>query len=262
MQSNAPRFETVEVDAHGPVGRLRLNRPSTRNALNLQLVQDIMASVRWFNDQRHVKAVVISGNGKGFCSGFDLKNFSPDASPEDIRSIVAVGEELARTILRMRPISIAAVHGHCVGGGVVVAGACDFRYASEDASFMLPETALGIPRAFSGVPILARELGPLMTAEFVLLCEFMPARRALELGMLNDVVPGDALEERWMRTTDVITQRSHLVLEMTKQQLVAARESLVSGTHAFPDAHLLYSGLRDEDSRRTREEYVKRLGKL
>lgn len=261
MRSDAPRFDTVEVEVQGSVGRLRLNRPATRNALNLQLTQDIIGAVRWFNDQRHVKAVVISGNGKGFCSGFDLTNFSPDAAPEDIRGIVALGEELARTVLRMRPISIAAVHGHCVGGGVVLAGACDFRYASEDASFMLPETALGIPLAWSGVPLLTRELGPLMTTEFVLLCEFMPARRALELGMLNDVVPGDALEARWQRTADVIAQRSHLVLEMTKQQMVAARDSLVSSAHAFADAHLLYSGLRDEDSRRSQKDYMERLRK-
>lgn len=256
MQSNIPVFDTIEITLDGATGRLQLNRPATRNAFNRQMMQDIIDGARWLNGRSDIKVVVFGGNGAGFCSGFDLNNFSPDASPEEVRSIVALGSELTDVVLHMRAITIAAVHGHCIGGGVVLAAACDFRYASEDATFLLPETALGIPLAWGGIPLLVRELGPLMATEFTLLCEFMPADRALRLGMLNDVVPRQMLEDRVGRSTETLLLRSSLVLEATKQQIMAARESLVSGANAFADAHLLYSGLRDGASQNARAAYL------
>lgn len=256
MLSNTPAFNTIEITLDGVVGHLRLNRPATRNAFNRQMMQDIIDGARWLNGQADIKVVVFAGNGPGFCSGFDLGNFSSSASPEEVRSIVSLGSELTDVILHMRAITIASVHGHCIGGGVVLAAACDFRYASEDASFMLPEAALGIPLAWGGIPLLVRELGPLMATEFTLLCEFMPADRALRLGMLNDVVPRKMLEDRVGRSIETLVLRSSLVLEATKQQIMAARESLVSSANAFADAHLLYSGLRDEASRDARLAYL------
>jgi enoyl-CoA hydratase/carnithine racemase len=254
-----PVMDTVALSVDGGVARLRLNRPDTRNAFNLQLVQDIIEATRWINDQHDIKVVVISGNGAGFSSGFDLDSFNDAVAPETVRSMVARGRDLIETVMHMRPITIAAVHGACVGGGVALAAACDFRYASDDASLFLPETALGIPMAWGSIPFLVREMGPLMATEFALLCETLSAQRALELGMFNDVVGYDHLEQRVSETADVLIKRSSLVLEMTKQQICAAREAMVSGAHSFADAHLLYSALKDADSQDTRADYLRNL---
>jgi len=258
MRNDIPIFETIQISVDDRLGQLRLDRPHTRNALNRRMIQDIIAAARWFNQQPDIKVVVISGNGPDFCSGFDLQNFSVDAPPEEIRNIVALGRELSEAVIRMRPITIASVHRHCVGGGVVLAGVCDFRYASEDASFWLPETAIGIPLAWAGIPLLVREIGPLMATELTLLCEKMPASKALALGMLNDVVPREKLDDRTARTVKTLLQHSHLVLEATKQQITAAREALVSSAYSFTDAHLLYAGLCDPESRSKRIKYLEK----
>ncbi len=254
--------DSVIVEAEGAIGTMTLNRPDALNAFNRELMEDIIAATRWFNDRPEVKVVVVRGSGSSFCAGFDLQYFSSLASPEAVRDVVALGRPLADAVARMRATTIASVHGHCVGGGVVLAAACDFRYASADALFHLPETALGIPLAWGGIPWLVREMGPLRAAEFVLLCERLSAQRVESLGLLNAVLGSkDQLDEHVSRIADTLAQRSRLVLETTKQQIHAAREELAANHYSFCDAHILHSAFTDEESSECRSSYLAALAK-
>jgi len=253
---------SVIVGADGPIGTLTLNRPQALNAFDRVLMEDIIAAARWFDTQRQVKVVIIQGEGRAFCAGFDLEHFSSLASPEAVRDVVALGRPLADAVARMRATTIAAIHGHCVGGGVVLAAACDFRYASPDARFHLPETALGIPLAWGGIPWLVREIGPLRATEFVLLCKRIDAATAAEFGLLNAVLPSkEALLQQVRSTAETLAQRSHLVLQATKQQVSAARDELAANHYSFCDAHLLHSAFTDEESRQSRQDYLDGLTK-
>lgn len=253
---------SVVVNVNGPVGTLTLNRPQALNAFDRILMEDIIAAARWFDTQEEVKVVIVQGEGRAFCAGFDLQHFSSLASPNAVREVVALGRPLADAVARMRATTIAAVHGHCVGGGVVLATACDFRYASVDARFHLPETALGIPLAWGGVPWLVREIGPMRAMEFVLLCERIDAATAVDMGLLNAVLPSrEALLQQVRNTADTLARRSRLVLEATKQQVSAARDELAANHYSFCDAHLLHSAFTDEESRQSRLDYLDGLTK-
>lgn len=253
---------SVVVNVNGPVGTLTLNRPQALNAFDRILMEDIIAAARWFDTQEEVKVVIVQGEGRAFCAGFDLQHFSSLASPNAVREVVALGRPLADAVARMRATTIAAVHGHCVGGGVVLATACDFRYASVDARFHLPETALGIPLAWGGVPWLVREIGPMRAMEFVLLCERIDAATAADMGLLNAVLPSrEALLQQVRNTADTLARRSRLVLEATKQQVSAARDELAANHYSFCDAYLLHSAFTDEESRQSRLDYLDGLTK-
>jgi enoyl-CoA hydratase/carnithine racemase len=252
-------LETVEIVANGEIGYLRLNRTQALNAFNLTLMKEIVSAAEWFDDNKEIKVVVIEGNGRSFCAGFDMDYFSEMASPEKIREIVDLGNKLANKVTKMRTVTIASVQGHCIGGGVVLMGACDFRYASKTASFLLPETQLGIPLAWGGIPRLMREIGPLRTAEFTLLAERISASDALSMGMLNEVLEEAALKDRVSVVANRLASLSSLVIETTKQQLVAAKEELASNAYSYCDAHLLHTALLDEGSKATRQRYVQEM---
>ena len=256
MTRAAEDLETVQLVVEGEIGHMRLNRTQALNAFNLTLMQDIVSAAEWFDEHNNVKVVIIEGNGRSFCAGFDMNYFSEMASPENIRNIVDLGNKLANKVTRMRAVTIASVHGHCIGGGVVLMGACDFRYASKTASFLLPETQLGIPLAWGGIPRLMREVGPLKTAEFTLLDEKISADQALSMGMLNEVHEESALKGRVDSVAKRLASLSKLVIETTKQQLVAAKEELASNAYSYGDAHLLHTALLDEESKATRQRYV------
>ena len=259
MTRSNQSLETVEIVVDGEIGHLRLNRTQALNAFNLPLMKDIISAAEWFDEHKEIKVVIVEGNGRSFCAGFDMDYFSELASPEQIREIVDLGNKLANKVTKMRAVTIASVHGHCIGGGVVLMGACDFRYASINASFLLPETQLGIPLAWGGIPRLMREIGPLRTAEFTLLAERITSQEALNMGMLNEVHEDAALKDRVSVVANRLASLSSLVIETTKQQLVAAKEELASNAYSYCDAHLLHTALLDEESKATRQRYVQQM---
>ena len=157
----------VEVDGAGTIGRLTLARPEKLNTLSRAVLEELTAAATWFDGQPDVKVVVVTGAGRAFSAGFDLddRTWAELGAPE--RS-TAVGRAMAEAIGGMRAVTIAAIRGHCIGGGVVLAAACDLRVASITATFRIPEVDLGIPLFWTGVPRLVREIGPALTKELVM----------------------------------------------------------------------------------------------
>jgi enoyl-CoA hydratase/carnithine racemase len=191
-------FETIKAEIDGALGRLTLNRPERLNAMNRAMLRELVEAARWFDEQREVRVVVVSGAGRAFCAGADLKD-SPAleavAASEKSwlyrREAAQYGRRMADAIEQMRATTIARLHGHIVGGGVVLAAACDLRIASEDARFSIPEIELGIPLAWGGIPRLVREIGPAMTKELVMTCRQFTPQEAKAMGFVNRVVPFD-----------------------------------------------------------------------
>jgi len=253
--------ETICISVSGAIGELRLNRPTVRNALNNDLIKAVTEAVQWFNDQSEIKVVIFSGEGKSFCSGFDLAQFSEKNDTEAVRNTIDSGGKLINAIVSMRPVTIAAVHSHCIGGGVLIAMACDFRYVSNCATFKLPETDIGIPLAWGGVPLLTREMGPLLATDFILTCRELTASEALAYRMINRVINLDALSSNTMDLAKRLANHSSLVLEITKSQLKAARIDICSDAGSFSEAHLVHSALLDEKSKKVRSDYIKKISK-
>ena len=177
-----PRLTTLRLEHRPdqPVATLLLNRPDRLNALSRELLREIPIACRWLDETVAIKAVVVRGSGRAFSAGFDLDDFTTmdQGSPRDTADL---GRLAAEALTDVRPLTIAAVHGHCVGGGLVLAAACDLRLAADDVRFSIPEVDLGIPLAWGGIPRLVRELGPAITKELVLTCRPFGADEALGL---------------------------------------------------------------------------------
>src|SRR5271166_6858128 len=255
-------FTTIEVSAAGNAGTITLNRPEKLNPLSAVTLRELAEAARWLDGQPEVKVVVVAGKGRAFSAGADVSVFAAaaEAGPIATRRAADAGRIMAEAVEDMSAITIARIQGHCIGGGVVLAAACDLRVAAETTRFSIPEVDLGIPLAWGGIPRLVREIGPAMTKELVLTCRPFTAAEARELGFVNRVVGEVHLEQAVDELVGQLERKSSLTLEATKLAVNAASRAMVSTAGAWSDADTLLSALSDPESRRAAQEYLARLG--
>src|SRR5271166_1980290 len=254
-------FTNIEVGSVGPRGNIALNRPDKLNPLGTETLRALVDAAHWLDEQPEVKVVVLSGNGRAFSAGADVALFSGDDPGVAARRKAAdAGRQMAEAIEAMRAVTIARIHGHCVGGAVLLAAACDLRVAADTTRFSIPELQLGIPLGWGGIPRLVREIGPAMTKELVLTCRPFTAAEARELGFVNRVVGEVHLEQAVDELVGQLERKSSLTLEATKLAVNAASRAMVSTAGAWSDADTLLSALSDPESRRAAQEYLARLG--
>jgi enoyl-CoA hydratase/carnithine racemase len=161
----------------------------------------------------------------------------------------------------MRAVTIARVHGHCVGGGVVLLTACDLRIAAADARFSIPEVDLGIPLAWGGIPRLVRELGPALTKELVMTCREFDAAEAHAMRFVNRVVGAGVLDRVVEELAASLASKSALTLHTTKTQVNAVAEEMGPTGRNASDADLLMSALVDPESREVARRYLETHGR-
>jgi enoyl-CoA hydratase/carnithine racemase len=255
-------FATIEVQADGARGSITLNRPEKLNPLGLETLAELTEAAHWLDRHQEVKVVLLSGRGRAFSAGADVSSFAAaDAAEPPPREAADAGRVMAEAIESMRAITIASIHGHCVGGGVVLAGACDLRLAAQSTRFAIPEVDLGIPLAWGGIPRLVREIGPAMTKDLVLSCRPFSAEEARTLGFINRVLPDEELAPAAAELADQLARKSALTLTATKLAVNAAARELVSTAGAWSDADVLLGAFADADSRRAGREYLERIGR-
>lgn len=250
------QFETLDVSVSGEIGALELNRPAQLNALSRQTLQDLAAAARWFDSQQQVKVVVVSGQGRSFCAGFDLNTFSTPDPNYSTRDIADIGRLMAEAIFGMNAMTIAAIQGNCIGGGLVLANSCDLRLAEEDSRFVIPEVDLGIPLTWSGIPRLVREIGPAATKELVLTCRPFGADEAKSLGFINTVVPKGTVMTAAQELAEQLASKPAYALRTTKQQVNAALEEMVHSRDYASDADIFAFAVHDPESRAVGERYL------
>ena len=248
-------FETlaISLDDDG-IGRLTLDQPANLNPLGNDALKEIADAAVWFDDHR-AKVVIVTGAGdRAFSSGFDLRQFAdPDTHG---RSGADLGARMAAAIENMEAVAVAAIHGHCVGGGLVLAAACDLRVAADNTRFSIPEVDLGIPLAWGGIPRLVREIGPAMTRELVMTCRPFDAHEAHALGFLNRVVAVDALEDAALELARAVAQRPQSVVRATKRQVQTAVENVASTQDAWSGEPMLAAALADPEARASARRYL------
>lgn len=249
-------FEDLSVAVDGAVGRLQLDRPERLNALSARTLQELIAAARWFDDQQAVKVVTVSGSGRAFSAGFDLGALSAPDPDTPTREVADLGRAMADAISGMRAITIAAIQGRCVGGGLVLAAACDLRVATTDCIFSIPEADLGIPLAWGGIPRLVREIGPALTKELVLTCREFGADEAAAAGLLNRVVAVDELDSAVDELARQLAEKPHLVLSVTKRHVNAVAEEMATTAHGRRDADVMVAALNDPESQAAAAAYL------
>jgi enoyl-CoA hydratase/carnithine racemase len=251
-----PDLTTVHVAVDGPVGRHTLDRPEKLNPLGTTTLRELVDAAQWFDEQPAVKVVVVGGRGRAFSAGADLASFEPGGG-RDVSTWDAAdaGRAMADAVEAMQAVTVAAIHGFCIGGGVVLAAACDLRIAADDTVFSIPEVDLGIPLAWGGVPRLVRELGPTRTRELVMTCRRFTAQEAEAWGFLNRAVPRDRLDEAATDLARTLAEKSHLTLTATKEAVAA----VTRGDDPGPGTDGLVQALSDPESREVGRRYLSNL---
>jgi enoyl-CoA hydratase len=217
----------ILTETRGRVGLITLNRPKALNALNNQLLNEMMDPLDAFDKDDTVGAMVITGNEKAFAAGADIKEMA-DKSPQEMKD-----EKRVVVFDRIRSIEkpvIAAVSGWALGGGCEVALSCDMIVASESAKFGQPEITIGVIPGAGGTQRLTHAVGKALAMEMILNNRTLSAQEALEFGLVNRVVPvSDHLDEA-LKLADEIASRAPLAVRAAKKMIDASLDaSLTNG---------------------------------
>ena len=264
----APGFETIEVGRAGQRGWVNLNRPAKLNPLSIQTLTELVRAAAWFDAAHEVKVVVFSGRGRAFSAGADLGGFGahdPSGTGPGTGGTIAMrqgadtGRRMCDAVESMRPVTVARLHGHCVGGAVLLAAACDLRVAAADTRFSIPELALGIPLTWGGIPRLVREIGPALTKELVMTCRPFGAAEAAAAGFVNRVVAAEDLDGAVDDLVAELTAQSALTLEATKAHVNAVTAGMIAPARAWNDADSFVAALLDPESRAVAQAYLDRV---
>jgi enoyl-CoA hydratase len=207
-------LETMRCEVEGHLGRLRLNRPEALNAANWAWVNDLVSATEYLA-RSEARVVIVSGEGRAFCSGLDVKEL---AQGHLSLEWFATWERGVIALADLPAITIAAVHGYCLGGGLQVALACDLRIASTDAVLSIPAVKEGVVAAL-GPMRLARIVGAGLAKQLCLLGRRFTAEEALAFGIVMEVMPPANLEERSLALAQELLAIPFTALRHTKRQI-------------------------------------------
>ncbi|MEP6822690.1 MAG: enoyl-CoA hydratase-related protein [Chthoniobacterales bacterium] len=194
---------------------LTLNRPERRNALTIELMSELIDAVEATNAEEQQRILILKGAGKAFCTGMDLNEVAQPAKAHASAELVA---KMLITLSETRLITIAAVHGAAVAGGTGLMSTCDFVLAAEGTKIGYPEVRRGLVPGLI-MTFLRRQLRERDLRELLFGGELFEAERALEIGLVNRVVPREELENETQKMVDTILQGAPRALTNTKRLL-------------------------------------------
>jgi enoyl-CoA hydratase len=251
--SRFSEFVTIERGL-GPQGRIavvRFDRGDGLNALSPEAMRQLTAVARGFEDDGDTSVVVLAGNAKAFSAGFDLKDpegrSRRDMDLGTLRRHVRVGPRLTRAWQEMEQVTIGAIEGFAIGGGVALAVALDFRVMARNAHLRVPEIALGMSMSWQSIPRMLHLMGPARTKQAVIIAdERISAEEAREWGLVEQVAePGKAFEAA-MALAEKVARQPPIAVSMTKHtvnRLAHALDDLTS--HMDGDQFVLASMSED-----------------
>ena len=247
-------YEMILTEIHGRVGLITLNRPQVLNALNNQLVREVMDALNVFDKDKDIGAMVITGNEKAFAAGADIKEMA-DLSAQDM-----LNEERVIVFDKIRSVEkpvIAAVSGWALGGGCEIALSCDMIVASETAKFGQPEINIGVIPGAGGTQRLTHVIGKAFAMEMILNNRTLSAQDALQYGLVNRVVPvSDHLTEA-LKLADEIASRAPLAVRAAKKMINTAYDS--SLTNGLAEEKLTFYNLfNTEDQKEGMHAFIEK----
>ena len=248
-------FNTLIVEADGPVSVIRLNRPEALNALNSALLEELCAALDGISADEAVRCVVLTGSERAFAAGADIKEMSEKSYADMFKSDMfgAVG----RKFDQFRKPIIAAVSGFALGGGCELAMLCDFIIASETAKFGQPEINLGVMPGIGGTQRLTRLVGKSKAMDMVLTGRMMDAAEAERAGLVSRVVPTEKLMEEALSAAAKIAGQSPLAAMMNKELVGAALETTLA-TGVAMERRLFHSLFAFEDQKEGMTAFVEK----
>lgn len=185
-------FKNLVIEKKDAVGIIKINRPESLNALNIETLGEIRDAITSLNNDEDVKVIIFTGEGKAFIAGADIKQMK-DMNEDEASEFSALGQKIFDIIENLDKPVIAAVNGFALGGGCELAMACDIRLASNTAKFGQPEVNLGIIPGFGGTQRLSRLAGKGIAKELIFTADMIDAPTAMRIGLVNKVFPSEEL---------------------------------------------------------------------
>ncbi len=247
-------YETIIAEARGKVGLITLNRPKALNALNSQVLSELVAAVRDFEADAGIGAMVLTGSDKAFAAGADIKEMQSKTYVEAYLGDFFTGwEDFTRT---RKPL-IAAVAGYALGGGCELAMMCDFIIAADSAKFGQPEITLGVMPGMGGSQRLTRFVGKSKAMDMVLTGRMMDAAEAERAGLVSRVVPAAELLDEAMKAASKIASFSLPAVMMAKEAVDRAYETTLAEGLRF-ERRLFHSMFALEDQKEGMAAFVEK----
>lgn len=223
-------YQNILLELESPIAILKINRPQQLNALNKATIEELHQALGELRDMTEIRAVILTGEGaKAFVAGADIKEFS-DFGVNEGTELAAIGQEsLFDYIENFNKPVIAAVNGFALGGGLELAMSCHFRVAAGNAKMGLPEVTLGLIPGYGGTQRLAQLVGKGHAMEMITTAEMITASKAMELGLVNEVVEHDELLDYCRGKALRISRNSSTAVESAIKAVNAGFKEGVSG---------------------------------
>jgi len=209
-------MEGILVEKKGSIGIVTLNRPELLNAFSIEMREGLALTFEGFAEDGEVRAVVITGAGRAFSAGGDIKGMKDLEDEEKMRAICNFAQRAVRGVISLEKPVIAMVNGDAVGAGCNLALACDLIIASENARFGEVFVKIGIGPDWGGAYILPRLIGMAKAKELLFTGKIISAIEAMEMGLINRVVPLEQLEETVMKLAEKLSKSATRAIGMTK----------------------------------------------
>lgn len=255
LTTDPPELNTLEIEVDGPIGTLMLNRPESLNAMSPELIGELTIAASWLADRAPIRALIVTGAGRAFCSGGDVNWFKRGVSDEsvDLPSEVRRGAEaLHNAIVDIRRIPypvIAAINGPAAGAGMSLALSADIRIASEDAFLAIAYGRIGAAPDGGMTYFLPRVVGPAKALELALNDPNLDARAALDEGLVSEIVPADQLILRAREKAEKLAAKAPYYVRTAKRLLHESIENSIND-HLQLERHGIADSMATADLRR------------
>ncbi|NYT84144.1 enoyl-CoA hydratase/isomerase family protein [Pollutimonas harenae] len=220
----------ITIEHTGAVALVTFNRGERRNALSLQAMQELTRVAESFKDDGQTSCVVLTGTDKEFSSGVDLKDPARwdinDKTLDERRSIALWGSRMCKAWEEVPQLTIAAIEGLNVGGGIALTLACDWRVMGNSAYMLVPEAQIGIPLGWHTVPRLVNLVGASRAKQIILLGQKMTSATALECGLADWLVDDGKAREHALMLAEQASKTPRAIIKMSKQSINAHANAL------------------------------------
>ncbi|CAM5514844.1 enoyl-CoA hydratase [Aquamicrobium terrae] len=247
-------YETITAETRGKVGLITLNRPKALNALNSQVLAELLSAAKDFEADAGIGAMVLTGSEKAFAAGADIKEMQSKTYVEAYLGDFFTGWE---DFTRLRKPIVAAVAGYALGGGCELAMMCDFIIAADSARFGQPEITLGVMPGMGGSQRLTRFVGKSKAMDMVLTGRMMDAAEAERAGLVSRVVPAADLLGEALKAAEKIASFSLPAVMMAKEAVDRAYETTLAEGLRF-ERRLFHSMFALDDQKEGMAAFVEK----
>lgn len=248
-------MQYVHIERRDKIAIVSFDRGIAANPLSYQMMRELTEAARSFEDDHQTSAIILSGRADNFSLGFDLKDPEVarmnDAPLAERRMIVATGKRMCQAWEDLQPLTISAMEGWCVGGGVALAVATDLRVISRTGCMYVPEVERGMNMSWGSVPRITNLVGPARAKRIIVLAEQMNAETAAHFGLADELAEAGSTQENAMKLAQRAAAMPPVALRMCKRDINAYANALATvASHGDYDDFALASGSQDGEEGR------------